>query len=407
MRDDHFNRSHQSKVVTTASAMTDPDDDEIQPLLFDLIAADKVESVRGLLAQFEKLSSEVKDEIFNLVASSGSPEMLDLIFEKRLKDGPAMTSTKKMIGWACKTSNLRTFGYLIHKLDLLPVGPHHPFALVLPEVLRSDSDEIKEEWMNNLDLREKPKNKVPFESNFLGQKIINATESQPYREDFLLSVWKRLDLPQSCGKAYIGDALVNVASTTCSVTLASFLLEQGVSVDYRRSAGYPTALRHAARKTSLEAAELMKFLLMKGANPDIIGGDKISRFSEKGAKGISKWLGMSWDELVAHVHEERQEQERQEKKRQEEERQKLEREAEKRRKELHSLQLYIERLEKKRQEEERQKLEREADERREQRWQEWESLVGKSLRENRRREQQLLRDDDILDFESSVSPSPL
>ena len=52
---------------------------------------------------------------------------------------------------------------------------------------------------------------------------------------------------------------------------------------------------------------MMKFLLFCGADPE----PKPSRANlrvqdEKGAKGISKWLGMSWEELVTKANEERQ-----------------------------------------------------------------------------------------------------
>jgi hypothetical protein len=47
------------------------------------------------------------------------------------------------------------------------------------------------------------------------------------------------------------------------------------------------------------SAEMMKFLLEMGADPDPpsrIGDGKTA--DQRGAKGISKWLGISWEELV-------------------------------------------------------------------------------------------------------------
>jgi ankyrin repeat protein len=77
------------------------------------------------------------------------------------------------------------------------------------------------------------------------------------------------------------------------------LIDLGADVNYRRSERYITALHHAARSTSAEAANLMKFLLLSGADPDIQGLRSNLRVEdEKGAKGISKWLGVSWKELV-------------------------------------------------------------------------------------------------------------
>ena len=123
-----------------------------------------------------------------------------------------------------------------------------------------------------------------------------------------------MDLNKPWGNIYLGDALVNVASTTCSVKLAEFLVKGGAKVDHRRSPRYPTPLNHAARQTTAGAAEMMKFLLFYGADPEAkpSGASLRIRYGslrirdEKGAKGISKWLGMSWEELVTKAKEERQ-----------------------------------------------------------------------------------------------------
>ena len=318
MRDDHLDRFHQSKTAADPVALEELDADEIQPLLFDLVSADKVESVRGLLREFRNLPIPVRQQILYLVASSGSSDMLDLIFEEMQDpyrpyvDGPTMD----MVRCSCKTFNMDTFKYFIPKLPSLVGESFYPLASILPEVLRSDSEEMFAEWIKGVNFQEKTfTNKVPCASFFIATNIIRATESQPHREEFVLRIWKKLDLMESCGEKYIGDALVNVASTTCSIKLASFLLECGACVDHRRSPKYMTPLHHAARKTSLEAAQFMKFLLDKGADPKIIidtrgyrgGKDQVLRIQdEKGAKGISKWLGISWDELLASIQEERQ-----------------------------------------------------------------------------------------------------
>lgn len=318
MRDEHLDRFHQSKEEMNPVALENPDADEIQPLLFDLVSADKVASVRSLLPQFLELPVEVKDEIFHLVASSGSSDMLDLIFHARPKHFLPSTFILEMTRRSCRTFNPETFQYLLLKLCSFATWTFHPFAIILPEVLRSDSDDIQAEWIKRVNFREQPiDNKVPRAAFFIAPDIIRATESRPHREEFLLQIWKKLDLPNSRGETYVGDALVNVASTTCSIKLASFLLKRGTHVDHRRTPYCLSPLQHAARKISLEAAKLMKFLLVKGANPNITRDKRranrmqqspvVLRIQdEKGAKEISKWLGMSWDELLACVQEERQ-----------------------------------------------------------------------------------------------------
>ncbi|KAJ5826600.1 hypothetical protein N7447_003363 [Penicillium robsamsonii] len=66
----------------------------------------------------------------------------------------------------------------------------------------------------------------------------------------------------------------------------------------------------AAAKKTREAAELMKLLLLAGADPNAFhqrtkDSEPKSPGMGKGAKQISKWLGMTWDELVKWAAEQR------------------------------------------------------------------------------------------------------
>lgn len=327
MRDDHLDRFHYQDRDTKAVAFEEPDSDEVRPLLYDLISADKVASVRTLLPQFERLNADARWELCELAASLGSSDMVKLFYTAR-NGGLDVFSISRLISkmtiCACKARNMDTFRFLVSKLSLETVESHEtsyrsiPIAFVFPEVLRSDSDDFFEEWMKCVDAKGRPfKNKLSRASFFNTSTIIQATGGQFHREKLLLQTWQKIDLPSLGGSTYVGDALVNVASTTCSMKLAKFLMEHGADVNHRRSEKYLTPLQHAARKTSSEAAELMKYLLLKGADPEISSqdiGDHANKFGvkrlgirdEKGVKEISKWLGMSWDELLAYVREERQ-----------------------------------------------------------------------------------------------------
>ena len=68
----------------------------------------------------------------------------------------------------------------------------------------------------------------------------------------------------------------------------------------RRARGdfnYASPLFFAAQRNTRSASELMKFLLESGADPFRIVNGKLPE-NERGAKNLSKWLGMTWDELV-------------------------------------------------------------------------------------------------------------
>ena len=54
-------------------------------------------------------------------------------------------------------------------------------------------------------------------------KVIRATANDKLKEDLLLRLWRFIQMERSD----LGDILVTVASTTCSVALAEYVLEAG------------------------------------------------------------------------------------------------------------------------------------------------------------------------------------
>jgi hypothetical protein len=137
-------------------------------------------------------------------------------------------------------------------------------------------------------------------------EVIKATDRIAGREELLLGLWKDLasrnEHSQFLSQKHLGDGLRNVAETTCSITLAGQLIAYGASADARNEGSFVTPLRRAARQSSANSAQLIKFLLYHGANPK----PSKARFAkpieqEKGALEISKWLGLSWNELIEKV----------------------------------------------------------------------------------------------------------
>lgn len=64
-----------------------------------------------------------------------------------------------------------------------------------------------------------------------------------------------------------------------------------------------TPLMLAAAKMTREGAEMMKLLLLAGADPNALyqrkkDSEPTTAGMERGAQNVSKWLGMTWDELV-------------------------------------------------------------------------------------------------------------
>jgi len=300
MRDDHY-RDHIATGPQEIPHAEDPEADEIQPLLFDLVKAGKVDIVRNLLDQFKALPKEIKIALQECAASFGSAAMIDLIqpFEKDTFPTNAMQSS-------IRTANIDVFKHLLSRSKNCRHSCYSNSTIVR-EVLMSDSEELFEEWVRYIDAKPKEvRTSNSWGVEFTQPRVIRATAGHPGRENLLVTIWEKIGVLKSFDRAYLGAAVVDVASTTCSVKLAKYFVDHGAEVDFRRSQLYLTALHHAARQNSAAAAEMMKYLLLQGADPELTGGHAHVRIrDEKGAKGIAQWLGMSWDELVAKAKEER------------------------------------------------------------------------------------------------------
>ncbi|KAL9074285.1 MAG: hypothetical protein Q9157_004450 [Trypethelium eluteriae] len=325
MRDDHLDRFHAQSQPAKSVAFGELHPDETEPLFFDLVKADNTKAVEASLEWFEGLRIEVKHDLCVLAASTGSTAMLKLITPVEVwhMHSSAYDMQKiflRMLECAIQASNMEAAKFLIagyfSNFDDSLYGPKILASHCFAKILRADSEEMIEELLTHLKPREVHLGKAPPGSSSISSIVIGATAGQSNREEMLLHLWMKLDLPRSCGRTYVGDALVNVVSTTYSVNLAKFLLDSGANVDHRRSKGYLTPLHRAAKNTSLQAAESMRLLLLRGADPEPIvlplpgrrryGIREPGRIrDEQGARGISKWLGKSWDELLAEVKEER------------------------------------------------------------------------------------------------------
>ena len=87
-----------------------------------------------------------------------------------------------------------------------------------------------------------------------------------------------------------------------SITIAEYLLRNGVDVNIKASGG-ATALYAASKYSTKRGAEFMKFLLESGADPQINPPGKKSIKDRPGPRRISKWFGISWEQLVEESQE--------------------------------------------------------------------------------------------------------
>ena len=307
MRDQHWDQCHQ-EGRSTAQFLQKPDEDELQPLLFDLIRSNKVELFESLLSQLINCTTEVKQPLFEFAMGSGSTAVLNLFLDARTQ----FLNFRLGLIAAIKGNNIETFKYLI------PTCGNQVYWDTLPEILKSKREAFCLEWEIYIDARHKELRasslyKQTWLVRYYARSSLLATAlNDPGNEKFILLVWERLNLAKSLTQENLGVALGNVAETCRSEKMVKYLIDAGAPVDFRRRNTYLTPLHRTVRKNTPEAAELVKFLLGKGADPAAFAtytsrsGSKIRRIRDEiGAKGISKWLGMSWDELVDKIAKER------------------------------------------------------------------------------------------------------
>lgn len=149
--------------------------------------------------------------------------------------------------------------------------------------------------------------------------MVKVTNNDNFKKERLLQFLRSNAVPMGqLSRGGESGVLHIVARTTCSCRLAEYLLDRGADANYRHMGTAATPLFEAASNDSAEFAALTKLLLLRGANPETItaanrgpSGNRIKTTmkvrDQKGAKGIAKWLGMTWDELIVDVQRQRKE----------------------------------------------------------------------------------------------------
>jgi hypothetical protein len=312
MRDEHFEKSHQVQTSDPVFHLSQPVQHDLQLMVIDLILnanADTLDNMKPAL-QEANINQMFISPILEEIASRGSLCQLRFAQEVLGKSGHRSLYSKAILS-AIKSHNEECFEFLVK--ETIRDGDKFDYPRIsqyFEKVLYSDSIEIYNIWeryaREDIDnCVTKGRNKAMVASGYATAGLSAATGNLQ-KEQLILNFWNGKGMIEAMDTKYLGSTLAYVAQSCCSVRLATCLIEAGASVDHRNSARYLTPLHHAARKTSAEAAELMKFLLECGADPEIEAGRSERRIrDEKGAKGISKWLGISWDELVEQIKKDR------------------------------------------------------------------------------------------------------
>lgn len=326
VRKKHIQEGHSNDLPQPIFDALDLEDDSVEPLLHYLVAENRVEEVRSILSTLPGWVVYRTEYLRMLASSTASPAMLQLLGEH----GSPLDPTQCVVE-SIKGRNEMTMAYNLNQLqepieDRWRGLKNNPLCQLMSNGWLAGLKLWCKASRQQLEAGQSHFGKFPRSTvvkwRLSDPRILEEAAKHPDGEGAVLFLWKESGL-----LSYISDIpdwasrlLRHVARLGLSVTLATELLNRGASVNFQPQCNERTALHCAARNNSAEGAEMMRFLLLKGADPEAIlkvfgerkwiktesGEDEerstvkaIKRIrDEKGAQNIHEWLGKSWDELV-------------------------------------------------------------------------------------------------------------
>lgn len=324
MRQRHLQEGHSDDPQQSTLDAHDLEVDSVEPLLHYLVAKDQVEDVSRVLSTLSKpMDSKTRD--FELLASfAASPAMIKVL----RKNAPDISQShgKDCIVQSARGGNTRTMECNLAEIPTVFTLP------VLREIVSSGWLEGTKLWCkaarDQIYRQSKPPRKARYDRDagsersisylFGHQIVMNEAAKSLAGEEAMLYLWRESGLLSHISDIpdWASRALRHVAKRN-SVTLAAELLNRGADVNFQPQGYARSPLHCAATNNSVEGAEMMRFLLLKGADPEAYllvlaagekprmsgerWGEKTERKEirdEKGAQNLHKWLGKTWDELV-------------------------------------------------------------------------------------------------------------
>jgi hypothetical protein len=337
MRDEHLEQFHNHDDILPNGAFGELDENDLEYVCLDLVKANDVTKIRELAAAGMIENKSYLSDLVACAAQYASPEIMKILLgqgpihndvayqgflSKFLMPEIVAGNNSKMLEYILQI-NFEDWENYTRKKALTDYNLRYKRQFeerrtgTLSMVLEKGSDEMLGifcKWVEQDVLKERRG------IYLIHSSMIAATARDIYREQILLGLWRKVP-SQRWSEHYWKNAILHVASTTCSIELAKFLVDQEVPVDWRNnSRATPTPLVYAARKTDDRAAQLVRFLLFNGAetvveivqgrqtynkkrlkNGEDIEKSQIHVSEQKGAQQISKWLGVTFDELVAEA----------------------------------------------------------------------------------------------------------
>ena len=299
MRDQHEEKAHRDKAPPRKLPEDSIGNDELLAVVLDLVRNDEVEIVERLLPRHYRLY--FYESLGRRVGELGSVPMAQMITRVCQQVIIDMIVTPFYAG-AIKTRNIELIDWIVNS-NQMPL-PHEP-SVIVAAFLGTNSEEmwrLCEQFMVALSPAGAMDQRLYHDC--FEERVISGTSRIAKRETALLSLWECVGRITKIKVAKLSYALGAVARTTCSVRLATALLQYGADVNGQKGLLAVSPLQFAARKSSIENAEFMRFLLSAGADPEQVSRS-LKPSDEIGAKKISRWLGITWNELVEQTRNQR------------------------------------------------------------------------------------------------------
>ena len=274
-------RHHEKQGTTPVARLAEVDNnDDVELILLDAVKANDLDLVRDFIEDVPRFHDKLLEEAVKL----SSCEMLDALLNA-CNSEENIEST--VLAYAVDADNLEAMRKLLDR----GVSLHSKLGKYecMSHAMNNDSPEMIKLLL--------PYNPVQGSTQpILSHLIPSSSQAEASREArviqclSLLRDWTREK--QGFEKCFRTNA-----ERCYSITIAEYLLRIGVDVNTRELDG-KTALYWASSNKSKRSAELMKFLLESGADVELRPKSIKSIGDRPGPRNISKWLGVSWEQLV-------------------------------------------------------------------------------------------------------------
>ena len=277
---------HEKQAKKPAARLADIDNNEdVKLIILDAVKADDIDLVRDFIADVPRFSRMLLKQ----AVASSSCEMLDVLLEACNSEE---IDESTVLGDAVDADNLEAARMLLSR-GASPKNKHGNFWGINQAVSNVSPEMIK------VLLSDRHVQGMIAENDWIKPHFIWATfhnletsnEASFIQCLSLLPDWThKRDSLEKCFELNAGGC--------CSIAIAEFLLRNGVDINHRGK-GRNTALFYASTKSNQTAAEFMKFLLESGADPLVPLTPTCKPLANQpGPRKISKWLGVSWEQLV-------------------------------------------------------------------------------------------------------------